>query len=112
VVALTAAVAVLAALIAVFFSIKIGQSSVESLASSGPAYESLQTLRDGGVPQGALTPIEVLATTADAPAIADALGQVDGISHAFVSSAPDSNVDGRDRRGADARPGDRQLHQR
>jgi len=94
VIALTAAVAVLAALIAVFFSIKIGQSSVESLASSGPAYESLQTLRDGGVAEGALTPIEVLATTADAPAIAEALGQVDGISDAFVSSAPDSNVNG------------------
>ena len=94
VIALTAAVAVLAALIAVFFSIKIGQSSVESLANSGPAYESLQTLRDGGVPQGALTPIEVLATTADAPAVAEALGQVDGISNAFVSSAPESNVDG------------------
>jgi len=94
VIALTAAVAVLAALIAVFFSIKIGQSSVDSLATNGPAYDSYQVLREGGVPEGALTPIEVLATTADAPAIADALGQVDGISHAFVSSAPDSNVDG------------------
>jgi len=93
-IALIAAVAVLAALIAVFFSIKIGQSSVESLADSGPAYESLQTLREGGVPEGTLTPIEVLATTTDAPAVADALSQVDGISNAFVSTAPDSNKDG------------------
>jgi len=95
IIALTAAVAILAALIAVFFGIKIGQSSVDSLATSGPAYESLQTLQEGGVPDGALTPIEVLSTKTDAPAVAAELAQVDGVSHAFVSSAPESNKDGK-----------------
>ncbi len=57
------AVAALGALIGVLFGIKIGLASSASLAHSGPAYEALQTLENGGVTTGALTPIEVLVET-------------------------------------------------
>jgi RND superfamily putative drug exporter len=78
------ALAALAVLVGVLFTVKIGQAASTSLASSGPAYESLKTLEDGGVPTGILTPIEVLARTDDAQAVADRLGKVDGVASALV----------------------------
>ena len=57
-----AAVVMLALLIAPVFSLKIGQAGIDSLAKSGPAYDTLQTLDDGGVGNGVLTPIEVLVS--------------------------------------------------
>jgi putative drug exporter of the RND superfamily len=89
-----AALAALAALIAVFLGIKIGLASSASLAKSGPAYETLQTLERGGVSTGALTPIEVLVSTDQARAAAERLGQVDGIERALVPSGSASNRDG------------------
>ncbi len=89
-----AALAALAALVAVFFGIKIGLASSASLAKSGPAYDALQTLERGGVSTGALTPIEVLVSTDQANAAAERLGQVDGIERALVPSGPASNRNG------------------
>ena len=88
------AVLALAALIAVFFNIRIGQSSVDSLAESGPAYEALHTLREGGMPTGALTPIEVLTDTSGAQGVVDAVRDVEGVSTVLVSDAADSNRGG------------------
>jgi len=79
-----AAVAMLAVLIAPVFGLKIGQADVSSLAKSGPSYDTLQVLRDGGVGTGVLTPIEVLVPNADAEAAADAARGVDGIQMAVV----------------------------
>ncbi|MBA3310533.1 MAG: MMPL family transporter, partial [Nocardioidaceae bacterium] len=59
-VATAAALVMLALLIIPVFSLKIGQSGLESQARSGPRYEALETLRDGGVGGGILTPVEVL----------------------------------------------------
>lgn len=53
-------VVIIAALIAPVLSIKIGNPLTTSLASSGPAYDGLQTLRHGAVPTGTLDPIVVL----------------------------------------------------
>ncbi|MDT4996140.1 MAG: putative drug exporter of the superfamily, partial [Pseudonocardiales bacterium] len=89
-----AALAALAALVAVFFGIKIGLASSASLAKSGPAYDALQTLERGGVSTGVLTPIEVLVSTDQANAAAERLGQVDGIERALVPSGPASNRNG------------------
>ena len=50
-------------LTAAFTGIKIGAADSESLAKNGAAYDTLQLLEDGGVPTGALTPIEVLTET-------------------------------------------------
>ena len=77
-------------LVAPIFGIKIGQARTESLASAGPAYEALQTLRQGGVPAGVVSPIEVLIT---GPEAAESAGKVvaaaestSGVSSAFAPS--------------------------
>jgi RND superfamily putative drug exporter len=88
------ALAALGVLIGVLFGIKVGQASSGSLASNGPAYESLKTLRDGGQSTGLLTPIEVLVKSDQAEQIASDLGKVDGVAHAFVPSGPSSNRNG------------------
>ncbi len=89
-----AAFIALGVLVAALFGVKIGQASSGSLASSGPAYEALKTLRDGGVSTGVLTPIEVLVKSADAESTATALAKIDGVAHAYVPSGPSSNRDG------------------
>jgi hypothetical protein len=47
-------------LIAPVFDLRIGQAGIDSLASSGPAFNTVTQLRQGGVGAGVLTPIEVL----------------------------------------------------
>jgi putative drug exporter of the RND superfamily len=89
------AAAILFALVVAFLGIRIGLSSTESLAKSGPAYEALQTLKRGGVTTGNLTPIEVLVSTDRATAAAAELAKVDGIQRAVVPRGQASNRDGR-----------------
>jgi RND superfamily putative drug exporter len=93
-VAAGAALVALGALIVVFFGIKIGQASSDSLSKSGPAYDTLQVLERGGMSTGTLTPIEVLATTDQASAVATELAKVDGVERAIVPSGPGSNRNG------------------
>jgi len=81
-----AALVVLAVLIVPVFSLKIGTSGIDSLSRGGPAFETLQTLRDGGVGAGVLTPIEVLVPQSEAKAAAAAAGEVDGIRLAVVGA--------------------------
>ncbi|MFN2560426.1 MAG: MMPL family transporter [Jatrophihabitans sp.] len=88
------ALAALGVLVGVLFGIKVGQASSGSLASSGPAYDSLQLLKDGGRSTGRLTPIEVLAKSDDAKQIASDLGQVDGVDDVLVPTGPASNRNG------------------
>ncbi|MFY9914282.1 MAG: MMPL family transporter [Nocardioidaceae bacterium] len=78
------ALVILGVLVAPVFSIKIGQSDVASLAKSGPAFNTLTTLRDGGVGSGVLTPVEVLAPAADAQAVVAATKSVPGVQTAVV----------------------------
>jgi RND superfamily putative drug exporter len=89
------AIAALLALVGAFLGVRIGLSSTESLAKSGPAYAALETLKRGGVTTGTLTPIEVLVSTEQARAAAAELAKVDGIQRAVVPSGPASNRDGR-----------------
>jgi RND superfamily putative drug exporter len=56
--------------------IKVGQTSVDALAKTGAAHQSFEILVTGGVPQGVLTPIEVLTTNGEAPAALAALRHV------------------------------------
>ncbi len=79
------ALVVLALLIVPVFSLKIGTSGIASLARSGPAYDTLQTLRSGGIDSGVLTPVEVLVPAADAEAAATAARGVDGVRMAVVA---------------------------
>jgi RND superfamily putative drug exporter len=80
------ALALLGLLIAPVFGIAIGQANSASLANSGPAYEALRTLRDGGVGTGVLTPIEV-AVHGDGQAAAAAASKVDGVLTAVVGAS-------------------------
>jgi RND superfamily putative drug exporter len=80
------ALALLGLLIAPVFGIAIGQANSASLANSGPAYQALRTLRDGGVGTGVLTPIEV-AVHGDGQAAVAAAGRVDGVRTAVIGSS-------------------------
>jgi RND superfamily putative drug exporter len=85
------ALVLLAALVVPVFGIKIGQSQTSSLANAGPAHDALQTLHDGGVPSGVVSPLEVLVEGPDAGAAAEKVAQraanVDGVAGAI---APDN----------------------
>ncbi|HET7432898.1 MAG TPA: MMPL family transporter [Nocardioides sp.] len=93
-IALLSAVAVLAVLFVSFLGIKIGLADSSSLAKSGPAYDTLQTLRQGGVNTGVLTPMEVLTETDKAQSVADTLAGVDGVTRSVVPTGPGASVDG------------------
>ena len=69
------ALVILGALIIPIFGIKIGQAQTGSLASGGPAYEQLQTLHDGGVPGGIVSPMEVLVEGDDSARSADEVAE-------------------------------------
>lgn len=64
--------------------IKTGNAASESLSQSGPAYDAFRDLRDGGLPPGVLTPMEVLTTTAAAERVATELRGVEGVAAALV----------------------------
>ena len=66
--------------------IKVGETGVNSLAKSGPAYAAYETLIAGGVPQGVLSPIEVLTTTEAAPGIRAAISGLPGVRTAVLPS--------------------------
>ncbi len=93
--AATGALLVLGGLIAAFFTMNIGQSNTTSLTKTGPAYTTLQTLQDGGVPLGTLTPIEVLVTTSNAATAADRLATVPGVASVLRPTDQTSNRDNR-----------------
>ncbi|RVU22933.1 MMPL family transporter [Streptomyces antnestii] len=93
-IAAVGALAGLAALIAVFLGVKIGLASSASLARSGPAYTALETLERGGVPTGALTPMEVLVRADRAGPVAARLARVDGVSGVVHASGPAGNRGG------------------
>ncbi len=88
-----AALLVLAILIAPIRHIQFGQSSTASQGTASPAYKTLQTLIDGGVGTGVVSPIVLLADNKeDAAAIAAAAADVDGIR---LSAAYSPGTDGR-----------------
>ncbi len=82
-----AGTATLAALILPAFSIHVGEPSTDALAQAGPAHTALVTLEAGGVPAGTLTPVDVLARTDAAPAIAQQLVRVPGVRDAITANS-------------------------
>jgi RND superfamily putative drug exporter len=83
------AVLVLGLIVSPVVGLKIGQSNIDSLTRSGPAFETLQTLREGGVGDGVLTPIEVLVPDAEATAAITAASDVAGVRTAVVGGSRD-----------------------
>jgi len=90
--AVGAAVVALGLLIAPVLDLRIGQAGVDSLASSGPAFETATQLRDGGVGTGVLTPIEVLVPADKADAAVQAAQGVDGVRTAVVGATRDGSA--------------------
>jgi putative drug exporter of the RND superfamily len=80
-----AGLAVLALLALPVLRLQLGEASSDSLASAGPARAALDTLTRGGVPSGALTPIQVLVRSDAAGATTATLARVDGV-HAVVDA--------------------------
>jgi RND superfamily putative drug exporter len=77
-----------------FFHIKIGTAEPDSLAHSGPAYEAWHALRDGGTPDGALTPMEVLTRAGDADTVATAVRHTAGVGTVLAPTGPTGRRDG------------------
>ncbi|MBO1755275.1 MMPL family transporter [Allobranchiibius sp. CTAmp26] len=82
VIAVGVGVVVLALLIAPVFGLKIGQSNIASLGKTGPAVQTLGSLRAQGVGGGVLTPITVLVPADQQDKAIAAAGKVDGVQFA------------------------------
>ena len=77
-------IAALVVLLVPVFGLTTGQTSADALAKSGPAYTAYQRLLAGGVPDGALTPMEVLVQRDAASTLPGRLAHVDGIANVIV----------------------------
>lgn len=86
------AVVVLGIIIAPVFGLKIGQSNTESLASSGPAFDTLHGLEQGGVGDGVITPIAVLVPDDQAKAAIAAADGVPGVRMAVAGGSKDGTT--------------------
>ena len=88
-VAVAAAVVLLGLLVSPVFGLKLGQASVDSLATNSPASQAVQTLRSGGIGSGVLTPIEVLVPADQVDDAVRAASEVDGVYTAVSDSGGD-----------------------
>ena len=85
-----AGLVLIGALVAPVFGIKVGLPRTESLATGGPAVETLADLRTGGVPAGIVTPLEVLVDGPDAPVAADrVVERVEDVAGVAFAAAPE-----------------------
>ena len=86
-----AAIVILGLLCIPLTGIKVGLSGLDSLASTGPAYSGLQTLNREGLPQGSLTPMEILVKGGGTSAVARAAKAVPGVSAVSAPAAFNHN---------------------
>jgi len=86
------ALVLLGVIIAPVFGLKIGQSNTESLASSGPAFDTLQALEANGVGDGVITPIAVLVPDDQAEAAIAAADDVSGVRMAVAGGTQDGTT--------------------
>jgi RND superfamily putative drug exporter len=74
--------AALVALVLAASQIQLGNPRADSLANAGPARAGLEKLEDSGIGTGPLSPFDALVRSGDPDAVAEALGQVDGVRSA------------------------------
>jgi putative drug exporter of the RND superfamily len=89
-----AAIILLALFASPIFQLKVGETGVNSLAKSGAAFDAYEALISGGVPQGILTPIEVLTTNAAAPSARSAVANLPGVTTAVIPTGSAGSRDG------------------
>ncbi len=75
----------LLALIVPLTSMRLGEPTTNALAQRGPAHEALAQLTGGGVPSGAIAPMELLTRPNTANAVAAQLAHVPGVYTAAVT---------------------------
>ena len=80
--AAVASTAVLVALVVAAANIQLGNPRADSLSKEGPARAGLEKLEDSGIGTGPLSPFDVLVRSGGPAAVADALGEVEGIRSA------------------------------
>ena len=88
------AVVILALCVIPIFGLKVGSTSSSALAKTGPAHDELGVLTAGGVPSGALTPIDVLTSASTAQGTAAMLQTVPGVHRAVVPAGPSGTRSG------------------
>ncbi|HTV10270.1 MAG TPA: MMPL family transporter [Acidimicrobiales bacterium] len=66
------------------FGLKVGETAVSAFDKTGPARAAYNTLVNGGVPGGVLTPLEVLSSQKVAGSVVKELDQVPGIVTAVL----------------------------
>ncbi|HYS35539.1 MAG TPA: MMPL family transporter, partial [Pseudonocardiaceae bacterium] len=81
----------LLALLVPLSMIRLGQPETAALAQSGPAHTALATLERGGVPAGALSPMEILTRADAADATARSLAGLPGV---YTAIAPPDRAAG------------------
>jgi RND superfamily putative drug exporter len=81
----------LLALLVPLSMIRLGQPETAALAQSGPAAAALSALRQGGVPAGALSPMEILTRADAADATARSLAGLPGV---YTAIAPPDRAAG------------------
>jgi RND superfamily putative drug exporter len=89
-----AGIAILAVLTAPVFGLKVGETAPEALSQTGPAHEAYVHLLHEGVPEGVLTPLEVLTEQPATTTVTARLAGVSELAGSATSTAPDSNKDG------------------
>jgi len=94
IVAAGVAVVALGLLFASFLGIKIGLADSKSLAHTGSAYQTLQTLERGGVSTGVLTPMQILVDTPQAKTVASSVSKIDGVVRTDVATGPGQTANG------------------
>jgi putative drug exporter of the RND superfamily len=93
--AVAVALAIMIPLGVAAFGLQLGTPRAGSLAKSGPAYEGLSWLEQGGIPTGVLTPMEVLVPRGVNPAdVALRLQNVPGVRDAATPTGPVWRRDG------------------
>ena len=80
------AVLALAVLTVPVVHLRVGQTSADAEAQSGPAYQLYQQLRAGHVPGGVLSPVEVLVEAPRAPSVLARLSGTPGVATAVLAS--------------------------
>jgi putative drug exporter of the RND superfamily len=82
------ATAILVSLCLPALSIRVGIARSDSLAPRGPAHDALKVLERGGVPDGVLTPLEVLVSGGHPDAVAARAGRVGEVAFAVAPTGP------------------------
>ena len=89
------ALAILGVLLLAATGLNMGSGDPDTIAKEGPAKDALAALGDSGIGKGAIVPVETLVPEADAAAVAEAQGGVEGVHGAVAPTVEGWQRDGR-----------------